>query len=443
MRTKFTGTRRDMLRVTAAGVGLGLAGQVAGLGRASAQAAYQGDVVVVAQAPSTPDKALPVLLEQFQAAHPGANVKLVSYPGDKFPALFSAAQLAGEQIDLILMQGLEIRRYIANNTIMPLEGMVSYQDRFRAPALGPGRLAGHIYGLPIGSLGSYPVLVNKALLDKAKVGIPSTYEELVEVGKALKAIGANAFTAPAKNIVLLSVYFSAVFPQVTGNKGIERLQDILIGKAKWTDPEVVETLEWIARLGSDGLMPSTVLGLDNVGAINEFSTGKAAFFMFIDAAARPILADKPEGVNLDWMALPKLRADAGYPQVLGGPRSLLCLPANLADERKEITLALLDHLTANESCAKVLEINGGYIPANANAPLAPSDAVFVQKVRANADKIVLYHDWIIPPEINRVIFNEGIQALFVGRADPKELAANAQAIFDRLVKEGYSFIPYT
>jgi ABC-type glycerol-3-phosphate transport system substrate-binding protein len=190
-------------------------------------------------------------------------------------------------------------------------------------------------------------------------------------------------------------------------------------------------------------MPSTVLGLDNVGAINEFSTGKAAFFMFVDAAARPILAEPPDGMELDWTPLPKMVPDGGYPQVLGGPRSLLCLPANLAEERKEITLALLSFLTDDPQCARVLEINGGYIPANINAPVAPSDAVFVQKVRANADKIVLYHDWIIPPEINRQMLNEGIQALFVGRADPKELAEQAQATFDRLVADGYTFIPYT
>jgi hypothetical protein len=45
-----------------------------------------------------PDKALPKLLEGYKAAHPGTTIKLVQYPEEKFVALYTAAQAAGEQV---------------------------------------------------------------------------------------------------------------------------------------------------------------------------------------------------------------------------------------------------------------------------------------------------------------------------------------------------------
>src|ERR1700720_2423638 len=55
-----------------------------------------GSLVIVSQAGAAPDKALPKALKEFEAANPGMTTKLVLYPEEKFVALYTAAQTAGE-----------------------------------------------------------------------------------------------------------------------------------------------------------------------------------------------------------------------------------------------------------------------------------------------------------------------------------------------------------
>jgi hypothetical protein len=78
---------------------------------------------------ANPDKALPRILEAFKAANPGINTKTVLYPEEKFVALYTAAQAAGEQIDVLMLNGQDLRRYATSGAL------VTYLDWFRPPEI--------------------------------------------------------------------------------------------------------------------------------------------------------------------------------------------------------------------------------------------------------------------------------------------------------------------
>jgi ABC-type glycerol-3-phosphate transport system substrate-binding protein len=143
-----------------------MAGVVSPLVRASKAAGSANDtLVIVSQTGAAPDKALPKALKEFEAANPGVTTKLVLYPQEKFVALYTAAQTAGEQIDLLNLNGQDLRRYATSNSLLSFES-VPYKNRFIPESLTPYTVNGTLWGLPAGAAGGFVVFTNLALLDK-------------------------------------------------------------------------------------------------------------------------------------------------------------------------------------------------------------------------------------------------------------------------------------
>src|SRR6516165_5932552 len=169
-------TRRSfLLRTSRAGLSIGLLS----LGstwwqRVQAEDGYTGELVAVSQSGATPDKALPKLLDAFKAANPGITTKLVLYPEEKFVALYSAARAAGEQIDLLILNGQDIRRYATNGNLIDFD-QVEFKDRFLPEALKPFTIRDKLWGFPSGAAGGFVIFTNKALLAKLNQQVPTTY----------------------------------------------------------------------------------------------------------------------------------------------------------------------------------------------------------------------------------------------------------------------------
>jgi raffinose/stachyose/melibiose transport system substrate-binding protein len=199
-------TRRQFLHSSSrAALVASLAGLVSPLVRTSKAAGSANDsLVIVSQTGAAPDKALPKALKEFETANPGVTTKLVLYPQEKFVALYTAAQTAGEQVDLLNLNGQDLRRYATSNSLLSFES-VPYKNRFIPESLTPYTVNGTLWGLPAGAAGGFVVFTNLALLDKLGLKIPSTYEELKQVGDALRAKGFSAFTHPGKVIYMWPV----------------------------------------------------------------------------------------------------------------------------------------------------------------------------------------------------------------------------------------------
>ena len=144
-------TRREFLHNSGkVAVVASLAGLVSPLIRATrAASSINGSLVVVSQTGAAPDKALPKFLKEFESANPGVTIKLVLYPEEKFVAMYTAAQTAGEQVDLLNLNGQDLRRYATSNALLSFDS-VPYKDRFIPEALTPYTVNGHLWGLPAG-----------------------------------------------------------------------------------------------------------------------------------------------------------------------------------------------------------------------------------------------------------------------------------------------------
>jgi raffinose/stachyose/melibiose transport system substrate-binding protein len=430
-------TRRSfLLRASRAGLSIGLLSLgSAWWQRAQAEDGYTGELVIVSQSGATPDKALPKLLDAFKAANPGITTKVVLYPEEKFVALYSAARAAGEQIDLLILNGQDIRRYATAGNLIDFE-QVPFKDRFLPEALKPFTIRDKLWGFPSGAAGGFVIFMNKALLAKLNQEVPTTYDELKQVADVLRKNGVSPFTHPGKIIYMWPVWFFTTFAQTSGNKSIDRTIEILTGKGKFTDPDVVQAFDLVFQFARDKMFSPAVFGLDFPGAQTELQTGKACFYLFHDSVAKPLMAAQSDAFQVDYMLMPNLVGKPVTSEYPGGPGVALTLPSDIDPKRKGAALKLIDFLTNDDADRQSVDLNGGAVPVNKN--VAPQGVPVYTKEKEDISKMVTYLDWFYPPEITKGM-QEGLQAGLLARTTAQALGKSLQDTLDRLVAGGYKF----
>jgi raffinose/stachyose/melibiose transport system substrate-binding protein len=404
---------------------------------ASADLKYKGELAVTGFVRTPPDQAWAELVKSFAAAHPGVTVKETDYPSETFVALFTAQQTAGQPADVLALNGQDLRRYATNGTLLALDTAEKNLDRFRPGAIATGRINAKTYGLPIGSISGFPVFINKRVLAQAGAEVPQSYEDMLALRDKLKPLGLKVFTHPGKNIYLWPVWFFTTFAQTTGNKSIERTADILAGKGKFTDEDVVHALDLLFRFGKDGLLGQEVFSMDSPQALADFSAGHAAFWLQHESLISQINQDKPATLDLDVMLMPKLVTTDAQSQYPGGPSGIVGINSKSDPDRQAAAQAFLDWVTTDDADAAEVKFANGTVPVNAG--IKPFGGGVVEKMVGFSSRLVTYLDWNWPPEVTRS-FQEGIQGGVAGQAEAVEVAESAQQTLEQLVSRGYKFL---
>jgi raffinose/stachyose/melibiose transport system substrate-binding protein len=404
---------------------------------AAADLKFKGELAIAGLLRTPPDQAWAQLIKDFEAAHPGVTIKDTQYPSETFVALFTAQQAAGKSADILALNGQDLRRYATNGTLLPLDGAGIDLGRFRQAALSTTQINGKTYGLPTNSLSGFPLFVNKKVLEKAGMDAPKSYDDMIALRDKLKPLGIKVFTHPGKVIYLWPVWFFTTFAQTSGNRGAERTIEILTGKAKFTDPDVVQALDLVFKFGKDGLVPREVLSMDTPQALADFSAGRAALWMQHESVVNQINQDKPAGLDLDVMLMPKLVAADVKSQYPGGPGAVVGVNAKNDPDRQAAAIAFIDSVTTDGADEAEIKFGAGTVPVN--AAVKPIGGGVVEKLVSLSPNFVTYLDWNWPPEITRS-FQEGIQGGIAGQVSAADAAAAAQKSLDKLVANGYKFL---
>src|SRR5437868_3974251 len=122
----------------------------------------------------TPGHGLTKLLNEFLKMHPGLKINYQSFRSEQFVALFTAAQQSGQEIDVLMLNGQDVRRYATNGDLLPLDN-IRYADRFQKLAIDTYTIRGHLWGVPLASTGGYSIMPNQSLLDKVGASDPRTF----------------------------------------------------------------------------------------------------------------------------------------------------------------------------------------------------------------------------------------------------------------------------
>ena len=436
-------SRRAFLQWTAVGsVGLTLAacampGAPAAEPAAGSESAgpYQGKFVVMSA--GNPDQNEP-LIKAIQEAHPGVEVEWRGLTSEKYTELFAASEVAGDQIDMMDLNGQDLRRYAVGNKLADLSE-IGYKDRFREVGLKTYTIGGKLWALPRGGISGFPFLYNKKILDA--IGVteePATYADLQALAPEIVKAGYAPMVHAGKNIYLWPIWQFFAFAQTSGNDPVEKTFKTLTGDTKFSDPEHVAGLEILNQYARDNMFIVGVNSLDSDGAWIAFSQGKAAFWY--EHSWRVGLYRDDSYPELDLNLMPPLRSveDETVKRMLpGGTGSATGIYAKIAPERLDLAMEILDLMTSDQWVKWSNDTNKDPVSTNKNVE-ASDDVLAVKYATECADNQFTYLDWYWPPEITRA-YQENQQAVVAGTKNPQEAADAIQKVLDDLYKDGYTF----
>lgn len=366
-------------------------------------------------------------------------VKSILVPKDKYVQSFMVAVNGGQQVDVLYLNGQDVRSFAKKGLITDMSGLVSYWDRFNTNAVDQFTFGGSKYAVPTNSGATSGVYYNKEILDKYKILPPKNLADLVAMNKILSADGIATFAFGGASTYMWPMWYFDALAQTSGGTSVERTVEALQGKAKFTDPDFVEAMKVLETFGKENLFQTGVNGAEQAQGNAVFTSGKAALFFGgtweIDGFRKAGLTDDKLGM----IAFPIIKEGAVSQQTGSAAGAGMSLYSKISEENKDIALKLIDYISSD---AKIAELN-----KLANTSMAPNKAYKAEgadPLMTSAIAIdllpstVTFLDWVWPPEIVKE-FQDGIQAVVGGKISAEDEMAKVQKVYDDVKAKGYDF----
>lgn len=419
-------TRRKMLQLLGTSA---LGATLASCGSTSASnGPYKGNFVIMSAADPNRNKKV---IQAIEAAHPGVKVVWRNLTSEQYTQLFTAAEVAGDQIDIMDLNGQDLRRYAVGHKLKDLSN-ISYKNRFRPLGVNTYTIDKKLWALPRGGISGFTFFYNKQLLNK--VGMtkpPQTYDDLKTLYQELNKIGVATFVHPGKDIYLWPVWYFWAHAQTSNNQSVENTFQTLAGNKKFTDPESVAALEIIAQFARDNIFIKSANSLNSDAALLLFTQGKAAFFY----TNTSIIGTYRQGhyPNLDLSLIPPVLSVSDTTvkrQLPGGTGEALGIYTKVDSSREQLAYSILDLMTSDKLIKELNDQNGDPVSCNANVQ-ASNDSLALLYANQCLPNQSIYLDWYWPPEVTTA-FQQNIQGIVAGVKTPDQAAQSVQQVLDQL-----------
>ena len=282
-----------------------------------------------------------------------------------------------------------------------------------------------IYGVPLDMM-SIQMLYNKDLFKKAGLDPeqpPKNWKEFLEVGNKLHAAGIQGLVSGWGEAWLLGCF---AYDYAFNIMGEDKLVATLKGEVPYTDPDWVKVLSLFEDMRDNNLLASGVVTMVNKVAEQSFANERAAF-----AFNGSWCVNVYHGMNPDLrygVMLPPAYSNQYPMKILGGAGGSFIV--NSKSPRSEKAIEFLKWFTAKTQQAYLAEKTHN-LPANKE-----SLSVISPILSQFADDMENTYHWnslpiVENPQVTEM-FNKGIQAIIIDEKRPQEVAAEVQALKERL-----------
>jgi raffinose/stachyose/melibiose transport system substrate-binding protein len=311
----------------------------------------------------------------------------------------------------------------------------SFYDLNLIPPMGPN---GEIFEIPLGTSNLCTVLyMNEALVKELGFSAPETYDDIVAMVPAAQAAGLEVISIDgADSWAWGSCVMSMVISRMSGNPNWVK-EAVEEGKHKFTDPEFVKSLEFIAQMVEDGVISSDSVLVDYGTNLSNYSTGKALFCVQGQWAAGDIDAGGPEvadnTVMMAWPALPEEKSAtagsiASAVQVGYGIINSAKVQANPA-VAKAIMTFLQYYYSVEETTQRLRD--GAIVAPILKGFEIPSDLSLIiqSKIKLGMSGAVEVNvvDAYLSGDPNDAL-NSGMQEIVAGTKTPQQVAEEVEAL---------------
>lgn len=309
------------------------------------------------------------VIEQFEKDYPDAEV-IDESQGDEgsYNNKLKTSRASGDLPNIFRVQGVaNLGEYIDNNLVMNMDETLKadkeWADGFTEGALNYYQVPGYdgTYAIPMesGLIGMY---YNEKLFKEAGINeFPETWSQFTDAIKKLNAKGIVPMSMGAKAAYKAGHLHNSIFYHWLGT---EAAKDLGTGKLKWTDPDVVKTIEYVKELADLKAWDKNAAGIDDNVALTSFLDGETAMILtgpwdgdgFMDKekteytdsiklAKFPYFEEKPEFKNNDMQVV--------SPYMVNG---------KLEGKDKDYTIELLKRLTSKDVAKRYAEEANFIVP---------------------------------------------------------------------------------
>jgi len=219
------------------------------------------------------------IVENYEADHPNVKIELDSLNTDQQKAKLKTQAASREVPDITIVNpAAQMKPFVDADLFAPLNDMIEQnglKGTFQEGILDYYSFNGNLYALPDGNNIAL-IYYNKTMFEQAGVKVPTTFEEMVEAVKTLKAKGMTPIAIGEKDSWTGSFLFMNVLLRTNGGPGF--LQDVLDGKKTFEDPAFIEAVDAFESLVQAGAFQEGATSFDYNAGENLFKTGKAAMY---------------------------------------------------------------------------------------------------------------------------------------------------------------------
>lgn len=226
----------------------------------------------------TDDKAaMQQIFGDFEAKNPGIKVNINFIADADYQNRLDVALRGGKGPDIAQLKAYgELQPLVNAGYLKQLDGLVPELKELSPSALegAKAKKDGKYYGVPYSTV-NMGVYYNTDIFAKAGLSVPKTYDEFVKACQALKAAGITPIAAGGANGTgwALEINTGVLGPDIFGP---DFYNEMMSGKAKFTDPRFVRVLQRVKDLAP--YYESGFAGTDYTTAVQQFVSGKAAMF---------------------------------------------------------------------------------------------------------------------------------------------------------------------
>ncbi|WP_256760532.1 extracellular solute-binding protein [Cohnella sp. WQ 127256] len=219
------------------------------------------------------------IVAQYEAEHSNVKIELDSLNTDQQKLKLKTQAASKEVPDITIVNpAAQMQPFIDADLFAPLNEMLGkngLKDTFQEGILDYYTFNDNVYALPDGNNIAL-IYYNKAMFAQAGVKVPTTFEEMVEVVKQLKAKGIQPMAIGEKDSWTGSFLFMNVLLRTNGGPGF--LKDVVDGKKTFEDPAFTEAVDAFQSLVQAGAFQEGATSFDYNAGENLFKTGKAAMY---------------------------------------------------------------------------------------------------------------------------------------------------------------------
>lgn len=309
------------------------------------------------------------IVEKFKEKHPEVEIIDDSQNDESaFNSILSTDIASGTMANIFRVQGVaNLSEYIDNGMLLDLKPYLEedkeWGSGFTEGALSYYQVPGQegTYGIPMesGLIGMY---YNERLFKEAGIAsFPQTWDELLSAVDKLKAKKIVPIALGAQTSYMAGHLHDQIFYKWVGTNAAKELG---ARNKKWTDKDIVETLQYVKDLIDAEAFDSNAAGIKEDMALSQFQQGEAAMMISgpwnislyndpektpeyknIKVAKFPYFKEKPENKDEDMQVL--------SPYMVNG---------KLKGKELDLTIELLKMLTDKDAAKKYAEETAFLIP---------------------------------------------------------------------------------